>query len=291
MVNRRNFLKSSAAVVVGGLVANQLISSCVAPAPKKKVGLQLYSLRDAMKEDVKGTLKKVADMGYSTLETAGYNDGLIYGLAPLEFKKIVEDLGMKVTSAHLGQTYSKEKEVEIMEWWKKACGAHAALGVKYMVQPFMPVNDQTTLEEIKMYCDYFNSVGFETAASGGIAFGYHNHSFEFRKIGDKLIYDYMLENTSPNHVFFEMDVYWLQEGGQSPAEYIKKYTGRFPVLHIKDEKEIGASKKMDFKPIFDAAYAQGLKEYYVEVEQYTNNDPFASVKQSFDYLAKAEYVK
>ena len=92
-------------MVVGGLVANQLITSCMTPTPKKKVGLQLYSLRDAMKEDVKGTLKKVADMGYSTVETDGYNEGLIYGLAPLEFKKIVEDLGMKVTSAHLGQTY------------------------------------------------------------------------------------------------------------------------------------------------------------------------------------------
>ena len=74
-------------------------------------------------------------------------------------------------------------------------------------------------------------------------------------------------------------------------EYIKKYDGRFPVLHIKDEKELGVSGKMDFKPIFEAAYSKGLKEYYVEVEQYTSNDPFASVKQSFDYLAKAEYVK
>lgn len=291
MVNRRNFLKSSAAVVVGGLVANQLITSCTAPAPKKKVGLQLYSLRDAMKEDVKGTLKKVAEMGYSTVETAGYNDGLVYGMAPKEFKKIVEDSGLKVTSAHVVQAFTKEKEGEIMEWWKKASGAHAELGVKYLVQAFMPVNEQTTIDEIKLYCDYYNNVGYVTAAAGGIGFGYHNHSFEFRAINGKLIYDFMLENTSPNHVFFEMDVYWITEGGQSAAEYIKKYDGRFPVLHIKDEKELGVSGKMDFKPIFEAAYSKGLKEYYVEVEQYTNNDPFASVKQSFDYLAKAEYVK
>ena len=291
MVNRRNFLKSSATVVVGGLVANQLISSCAAPAPKKKVGLQLYSLRDAMKDDVAGTLKKAAEMGYSTVETAGYNDGMIHGLAPKEFRKIVEDLGMKATSGHCVQAFSKDKEADIMEWWKKACGAHAEIGVKYLVQAFMPVNEQTTLDEIKMYCDYYNNVGYLTAAAGGIGFGYHNHNFEFRKIGDKMIYDFMLENTSPNHVFFEMDVYWVTKGGQSPADYIKKYDGRFPVLHIKDEKELGVGGLMDFKPIFEAAYSKGLKEYYVEVEQYTNNDPFASVKQSFDYLAKAEYVK
>lgn len=293
MVNRRNFLKSSAAVVIGGLAANQLISSCATKpaAPKKQVGLQLYSLRDAMKDDVTGTLKKVAEMGYTTVETAGYNDGKIYNMAPAEFKKIVEDLGMKVTSAHLGQAFSKEKEVEVMEWWKKACGTHAELGVKYMVQPFMPVNDQTTLDDIKMYCDYFNSVGYETAASGGIAFGYHNHDFEFRTIGDKVIYDFMLENTSPNHVFFEMDVYWVTEGGKNPVDYLNTYADRFPVLHIKDEKELGASGKIDFKPIFDTAYAKGLKEFYVEVEKYTNNDPVASVKQSYDFLAAAEYVK
>ncbi len=291
MINRRNFLKSSATVVVGGLVANQLVSSCAPAAPKKKIGLQLYSLRDAMKDDVKGTLKKVADIGYSTVEAAGYNDGLIHGIAPLEFKKMVEDLGMKVTSSHLAQAYSKEKESEVMEWWKKACDAHAKLGVKYMVQPYMPVNEKTTLDDIKIYCDYFNTIGFQTAASGGISFGYHNHSFEFRKIGDKLIYDYMLENTSPNHVFFELDVYWIAEGGQSAAEYIKKYSHRFPLLHIKDEKELGVSGKMKFEPIFAAAYNEGLKEYYVEIEQYTNNDPIASVKQSFDYLVQADFVK
>ncbi len=290
MVNRRNFLKSSAAVVVGGLVADQLATSCT-PTSKKKIGLQLYSLRDAIKDDVKGTLKKVAEMGYSTVETAGYNDGKVYGLAPIEFKKIVEDLGMKVSSAHVVQVFMKEKEAEIMEWWKKASGAHAVLGVKYLVQAFMPVNEQTTMDEIKLYCDYYNNVGYITAAAGGIGFGYHNHSFEFRKIGEKLIYDFMLENTSPNHVFFEMDVYWITEGGQSAAGYINKYTDRFPVLHIKDEKELGVSGKMDFKPIFEAAYSKGLKEYYVEVEKYTGNDPFLSVKQSFDYLANAEYVK
>jgi len=291
MLNRRNFLKSSGTVIAGSFIANQLITSCTPQAPKKKVGLQLYSVRDAMKEDVKGTLKKVADMGYSTVETAAYNDGLVYGLAPKEFKKIVEDLGMKVTSAHVVQGFTKEKEGEIMEWWKKACGAHAELGVKYIVQAFMNVNQQTTMDEIKMYCDYYNNVGYLTAASGGIGFGYHNHDFEFKhKFGDKMIYDFMLENTSPNHVFFEMDVYWITVGGQSAAEYITKY-GRFPVLHIKDEKELGVSGMMDFKPIFAAAYAKGLKEYYVEVEEYTNNNPFTSVKQSFDFLAKAEYVK
>ena len=101
----------------------------------------------------------------------------------------------------------------------------------------------------------------------------------------------MLDNVSPNHVFFEMDVYWVQEGGGDPVAYLKNRPSQFKAIHIKDEKEIGASGKMNFKPIFDQMYANNVKDWYVEVEQYTNNDPVASVQQSYDFLNKADYVK
>ena len=290
MQNRRDFLKHASLLVAGGLVAPQLLSSC-SSAPAKNIGLQLYSLRDLVKESgIQVVLETVAKMGYTNLETAGYDNGKIYGLAPAEFKKMVTDLGMKCTSAHLGQAFTKEKEAEVMAWWDQAIEAHNELGVKYMVQPFMPVNDQTTLDDLKMYCDYFNTVGYKTA-SASIAFGYHNHDFEFRKIGDQLIYDFMLNTVSKNHVFFELDVYWCMVGGYEPAKYLKDYAGQFKAVHIKDEKEIGTSGKMDFKPIFDQMNANNIKDWYVEVEQYTNNDPVASVQQSFDFLNKAEYVK
>ena len=92
-------------------------------------------------------------------------------------------------------------------------------------------------------------------------------------------------------VFFEMDVYWVQEGGGDPVAYLKNRPSQFKAVHIKDEKEIGASGKMNFKPIFDQMYANNIKVWYVEVEQYTQNDPVASVQQSYDYLNKADYVK
>ena len=106
-----------------------------------------------------------------------------------------------------------------------------------------------------------------------------------------MIYDFLLDNVSPNHVFFEMDVYWVQEGGGDPGAYLKNRPSQFKAVHIKDEKEIGASGKMNFKPIFDQMYANNIKDWYVEVEQYTQNDPVASVQQSYDYLNKADYVK
>ena len=140
-----------------------------------------------------------------------------------------------------------------------------------------------------MYCDYFNTVGYKTAAAS-IAFGYHNHDFEFRKIDDQVIYDYMLKNVSPNHVFFEADVYWIMKGGYNPVDYMKNYADQIKVLHIKDEKEIGASGEMDFQSIFEQAKANNIKDWYVEVERYTNNNPEESVQQSFDFLNKAPYV-
>ena len=295
MQNRREFLKRASLMLARGMVMPQLLSSCAGKASasesSKYIGLQLYSLRDLVKEEgIQKVLETASKMGYKNLETASYDNGKIYGLAPAEFKKMVNDLGMKCTSAHLGQAFTKEKEAEVMSWWDQAIDAHNELGVKYMVQPWMPVNDQTTLDDLKMYCDYFNTVGYKTAAAS-IAFGYHNHAFEFRKIEDQLIYDFLLDNVSPNHVFFEMDVYWVQEGGADPVAYLKNRPSQFKAVHIKDEKEIGASGKMDFKPIFDQMYANNIKDWYVEVEQYTQNDPVASVQQSYDYLNKADYVK
>lgn len=293
MQNRRDFLKRASMMLAGGIVAPQLLSAgnMEATQATKRIGLQLYSLRDLVKDEgIQAVLEAASKMGYTNLETAGYNNGKIYGMAPAEFKKMCNDLGMKCTSAHLGQEYTKEKQAEVMSWWDQAIDAHNELGVKYMVQPWMPVNDQTTLDDLKMYCDYFNTVGYKTAAAS-IAFGYHNHDFEFKKIGDQIIYDYLLDNVSPNHVFFQMDVYWVKQAGFDPVAYMKTRPKQFKTIHIKDDKEIGASGKIDFKPIFDQMYANKVKDWYVEVEEYTDDDPVASCQQSIDFLNKADYVK
>ncbi|MGL5619144.1 MAG: sugar phosphate isomerase/epimerase family protein, partial [Tannerellaceae bacterium] len=172
MQNRRDFLKHASMLLAGTAFSSNLFSSCT--QSNKNIGLQLYSLRDLVKDQgIQTTLETVSKMGYKNLELAGYNDGKMYGLAPSELKKMVSDLGMKVTSSHVGQAYNKEKEAEVMGWWDQAIDAHNELGVKYMIQPWMPVNDQTTLDDLKTYCDYFNTVGYKTAAAS-MAFGYHN---------------------------------------------------------------------------------------------------------------------
>lgn len=296
MQNRRNFLKQASLLVAGGMVAPQLLTSCgggtaASAGSGKHIGLQLYSLREMVKDDgIQKVIEAVAQMGYTHVETAGYDNGMIYGMKPSEFKKLVNDNGMKCTSAHVNQSYSKENEAEVMMWWDKCVEAHNELGCKYMVMPMLTINDNTTMDDMKNYCDYLTAIGLKTAAAS-IAFGYHNHAFEFEtKIDGKMVYDIMLDTVSKNHVFFQMDVYWVKMGGQDPVRYLKERPSQFKTIHIKDEKEIGASGFMDFQPIFEQMKANNVKDWYVEVEEYTNNNPVESVKQSIDYLDKAAYV-
>jgi sugar phosphate isomerase/epimerase len=291
MKNRREFLKTAAFAVAGGIVLPNLLSACGGKTAKKYIGLQLYSLRDDINDiGIRKVLEIVAQMGYVNLETAGYNNGKIYGLDPAEFKKIVDDLGMKVTSAHLGRSISDDRDADI-SWWNVAVDAHRAAGMKYMIMPFSPLSGEgATLDNVKKYGEYFSEIGLITAAAG-IKFGYHNHNFEFtNKIDGVPVYDLLVENTSADHVLFQNDVYWTKKGGYDPVEYLKKYPKRIQVLHIKDEEEIGASGTIDFKAIFEQAYANGIKDWYVEVERYIHT-PQEDVKRSYDFLNKAEYVK
>lgn len=289
MTNRRDFFKTSSLLIAGSLISNQILQASVLQAKgKKDIGLQLYSLRDAMKSDALGTLKLVSKIGFTTLETANYVDGKIYGMTPSEIKKAVKGLDMKMTSAHLGgPNYSKETHASAMEWWKKALEDHLDAGCKFMVKPSMPI--PKTLDELKMWCDYYNAIG-EITSDAKVKFGFHNHAREFEKIEGEIMYDYMLKNTDPDKVFFQMDVYWVMRGGYKAVDYMNKYPDRFPVLHIKDEKEIGESGLMDFQPIYDTAYKNGLKDSFVEVERY-NFEPIESVRKSYEFLKAAPYVK
>lgn len=289
MQNRRQFLKTAGLFTAGSLVAPQLLSSC--SVGQKNIGLQLYSLRGMIhQEGIDAVLKAVADIGYTNLETANYRDGLIYGMKPSAFKSRVEALGMKCTSAHLSQGYDQEREKEIMDWWKTATDAHAEVGAKYMIMPSMPVNENSPLEDLQRYCEYFNKVG-EITDKAGIRFGFHNHAGEFRKIGEQVIYDYMLAHTNQDVMGFQLDVYWCQVGGADPVEYLINYPDQMMLTHIKDEKEIGESGMMDFEAIFNQMKKNKITDWYVEVERYSNDDDLASVRESFEYLNNAAYVK
>lgn len=263
-----------------------------AALPKKDIALQLYSLRDDIKKDYAGTIKKAGEMGFTAVEAASYGDGKFYEKTPEEFKADIEAAGMKVLSSHTTKPLS-EKELaskdfsESLKWWDEAIKAHKAAGMKYIVAPWMDV--PKTLKDLQTYCEYYNEIG-KRCKENGISFGYHNHAHEFQKVEDKVMYDYMLKNTNPEYVFFQMDVYWVVRGQQSPVDYFNKYKGRFALLHIKDNKELGQSGMVGFDAIFKNTDAAGVKHLIVEVEKY-NFTPTESVKQSLDYLLNCPLVK
>ncbi|WP_293947102.1 MULTISPECIES: sugar phosphate isomerase/epimerase family protein [unclassified Sphingobacterium] len=263
-------------------------------AAKKEIGLQLYSVREEISKNPNfdQILQKIAALGYTGVEAAGYKEGKLYNLSPQEFKAKVEKAGMKVLSSHATKTLSAEELAsgnfsESLKWWDECIATHKAAGMKYIVTPWMEV--PKTLKDLETQCRYLDAVGAKCREQG-LLYGYHNHSHEFKKVEDKVMYDYMLEHTNPENVFFEMDVYWAVIGDVSPVDYFNKYAGRFKALHIKDHREIGQSGMVGFDAIFNNAKTAGLNYLFVELEE-THNDIYTGLEQSIDYLKKASFVK
>ena len=267
-------------------------------AVNKEMAVQLYSAKDLIgnpekyKKNHEFLLKSIAEMGYTGVETANYKNGLIYGVTPEEFKADLDAAGLKAISAHINKHLSEtEKQTgdfsESLAWWDQAIKDHKIIGVKYLVCPSLRVK---TLAELKQYCEYYNEVGRRCNAAG-IKFGYHNHSHEFVTIEDQLMFDYMIENTDPECVFFQMDVYWAVMGKASPVEYFKKYPGRWTMLHIKDKKAIGQSGMVGFDAIFSNCEEAGMKDYVIEVEGCKGDTILGVLQESAEYLRKAPFVK
>ncbi len=309
METKRDFLKKLGLITVGGMFGGSMSKAMASEAngnlfaPKKSIGLQIYSLGREFTEDVPNGLKKVAKIGYSTAEAAGYGDGKLYGIEPAQFRKMADDAGLKITGSHVNppiRKYSKENMGEIADFWKKTVEDHLKVGVKSVVQPGMPSIESN--DDAAIVCEVFNKAG-EIAKSAGIKWGYHNHSGEFQKavkeddkgkrgVAGDVIYDLMLNGTDPKLVFFEMDVYWTVMGQNDPLVYFEKYAGRFPILHIKDRSILGQSGMMNFENIFTKAYQNGLEEFYVELEGIRQGmTQFEGVKLCFDYLNNAPFVK
>ncbi len=279
-------------VLIALLIA---IPQAINAKTKKDVSIQLYSVRDKLSSgaDLNNVLKELAQMGYTGVEAANYNDGKFYGKTPEEFKRAVEAAGMKVLSSHTTKGLSAEELAsgnfaESMKWWDQCIAAHKAAGMTYIVTPWMDV--PKTVKDLKTYCNYYNEIG-KKCRQNGLKYGYHNHAHEFQKVEDKVVMlDYMLENTNPEDVFFEMDVYWVVRGQNSPVDYFNKYPGRFTVLHLKDHREIGQSGMVGFDAIFKNADKAGVKHIIAEIEKYSCPVE-ESVKQSLDYLLDAPFVK
>lgn len=280
-MKRRNFVKTTSAIATASLFPGNFLFA----ENQKTIGVQLYTIRKDIGKDLEGSLERVADIGYKTVELASYANGKFYGKTPAEFKHLLSNLGLQALSTHNG--VSPETIGQISE-------DAATLGVEYLTLPYLGNNLRKTLDDYKNLCDQFNKYG-EVCQQAGLKFAYHNHAFEFEKMDDQVPYDILIKNTDPGLVSFELDLYWIKKAGFEPVDYFKKYPGRFSMWHVKDMDpktgkftEVG-SGNIDFRTIFENRKTSGLRHYFVELDS-TEGSALDSIKISFDYLNKAEFV-
>lgn len=268
---------------------SQTFAGCMSPK-EKFIGLQLWSVREDMKKDAQSTIAQVGEMGYRFMEAAGYQNGKFYGMSPEEFRQLCETNGLEFLGSHTGQHLPDPANwSKTMKWWDACIDAHVEAGVQWIVKPSMGKTGYNSLEGLKRTCEYFNLIG-EKCNAKGIRFGYHNHANEFKtELEGKPVYDWMLELTDPDKVMFQIDLYWIVEGGKDPLDYFERYPGRFELWHIKDKEELGASGMMDFEAMFAERKKSGAQYGIVEVEKY-NFEPLESCRKSLEFLQEADYV-
>lgn len=253
-------------------------------------GLALYTLRDSMAVDPKATLQAVADAGYAYVETANYENGLFYGMAPADFKAYLESLGLTAKSAHMGMVTLENADQLIAD-------AKAA-GISYFVIPVPPMGMFTVENGVlgmkgsnQELLDILNTLG-EKTAEAGLSLLYHNHDFEFKPMKDgTILIDYLLENTKPENVNFQMDLFWVTKAGADPVAYFEKYPGRFKAWHVKDmnaESQFApvGTGSIDFKRILAEKEKSGMEYYLVEQDQTFGLDPMEAIKISHEGLAE-----
>ena len=296
---KRIFL--SLLVLLCGMQMSAQVKKAPANTEPKQIALQLYSIRTVFNagnyaETHEKIFKQLKQFGYTAVEAASYDNGKFYGVKPEQYKADLEAAGLQSMSSHTSHRLSAEELASgkfdaSMKWWKEAIKAHKAAGLKYIVTP--SDHFPKTMAEAKVLCEYHNAIG-KLCKENGITYGYHSHSFEFQKIEntDQIWYDYFVQNTNPEYVFFQMDVYWCVMAQMSPVEYFKKYPGRFICLHIKDKYELGQSGMVGFDAILKAFKTSGMKDYVVEMERTDGSiDIMEGVKRCAKYLQKAKYVK
>jgi sugar phosphate isomerase/epimerase len=265
-----------------------------ADRPGKRPGIQLYTINEAMQSDPAGSLKRLRQIGFQEVESAGFGN-----LSAKQFRGLLDDAGLTCPSAHL--------KFDVTNLGPEFDDAHA-LGAKFAVCSMMrslvlgqsapkePLKTAMSLDEVKRSAELSNRIG-EAAQRAGLQFVYHNHNFEFADVGGGATgYDLLLKQTDPQRVKFQIDCGWMIFAGHDPVEYFRKYPQRFPMIHVKDflprangdtdmkGAELGHGT-VDYRPIFAAGAKAGLQHYFVEQEgPFARMSPLEAAKVDCDYL-------
>ena len=234
-----------------------------------------------MQQDMPGTIAQVAAAGYKEVEFAGY-----FGRTADQVRQLLAQNGLTSPSSHLQFDPFNGNATDVLAFAK-------AIGNEWATIPYIPEERRKTMDDWKRIVDMLNRYGAQ-AKSQGLRLAYHNHNFELADMGGQRPLDYMLTNTDPSLVDFEMDLYWVVFGGGSPIDFFNRYPGRFPMVHVKDSAGPPDNKMADvgkgtinFPAIFALSDKAGIKHYFVEFDD--PKDPFASIQASYEYLEKLRF--
>lgn len=278
-------------LVAGGVLLSPSLIRAAAHdgADTYRIGLQLYTVRQAMDKDPVGTLAQVAHVGYQEMESATYSGTeKFYGMDGAAFARVLKQHGLSIPSGHysIGDPQTKGT---ILGDWERAVEDAAQLGMKYMVCAYLPEEKRKTLDDYKRVIEALNKAG-ETCHRSGIQFCYHNHNFEFPKIDGQVPYELMLKQCDKDLVKMEMDIYWITRAGYDPIAMFNEHPGRFALWHVKDMDntaqqnftEVG-NGVIDWDRIFSHAKVSGMQHFFVEQDRCPGS-PFVSIEKSYTYL-------
>ncbi len=294
--SRRSFLRNSAMGIGALAFASPALQALAAAKYKKLVGVQLYSIREDMRKDPQGTLTALAEMGYKYVEHANYIGRKFYGWEAKEFKKRLDDLGIKMPSGHtvMGKPHWDDAKNDFTDLWKYTVEDAAVMGQELVISPSIDMGIRKDKNLLLKYMDIFNKSG-ELCQKSGMRFGYHNHDFEFsEKLEGELLYDIMLNNTDPTLVAQQLDIGNMINGGGVPAEVMKKFPGRFVSMHVKDEVPSSAGHEKFESTVLGKGSGQidvqalvklgdkegGTKHFIIEQESYQGLKPLDCMKQN-----------
>ncbi len=299
--SRRKFIQNSSLTIAGAALFS---NSAFANWKNKTItGVQLYSVRDEMSKDPLGTLQKLSAMGYRHVEHASYVDRKFYGYGAKEFKKILNDLNLKMPSGHtvLAKQHWDETKKEFTDLWKYTVEDAAILGQQFVISPWIDESWRKDEDTLKKYMGVFNMAG-ELCSKSGMKLGYHNHHFEFKEeLNGKKVYDIILQNTDPQFVIQQLDIGNMYYGGGRALDVIKKYPGRFASLHVKDEIAVAGSEHgyesailgtgvIDVKKVLEQSIKTGGSIHLIiEQESYQGKTPMECVKENLKIMKKWGY--
>ena len=244
------------------------------------LGVQLYTLRSEMEGRVEQTLERVASIGYQEVELVRSQ---YFGHSPTEIREMLARTGLRAPASHIAPSFETDA-------WERILDDANEVGHEYVVVVSIPLNMRANLDDWRRTAEAMTGAG-ERARAAGLQYAYHNHDFEFIEMDGRVAFDVFCEESDPELVQIELDLYWIIHGGGDPVAFFNRWPGRIPLVHVKDRTgagemaDVGAGV-IDWAGLFQHIDHAGMKHFLVEHDR--PDGAFRSIEASYRYLSRLE---